>query len=1010
MTELAALGLKADSSGIVKATSDLRDLKDAAGGAEKAADSLARGTGRARDASGQLAPAAQRAASETRRLGQEARTTEGALARMATRVQSGVNGALHRMASFAGTAIGKLTALGLAAATAFAMGGAARMADSWTDMQSVVGAAIRDMEAAPALMSDILRLANASYSPLEQTARGFAANVNSLRELGYATQEQLAYTESLNHMLVLNAARGQRAEAVQTALSRAMAVGRLQADGLETVMAGSSEVAEALARELGTTTGELRRMASEGRITGRVIADALIRALEDVRERAGEMPTLIADGFLKIWNGLSAVVGRFDQAAGASAALAGQLNSLAEWLGRVAETDFEAWLRSVYDGLTLLGQIVLVLAATRMPSLAAAFAASGTAAWIKTSALTALNFQLLAYNAGVLVGTARTMAMAGAARVLGAALAFAGGPLGIVAGLATAFGIAVYRIASSLPPAVNGLEATRQAQDALNTALGNFRTGVPGALEEAKNYAREMERTALAAMAAAEGQMAFNEARLQGVSTEWIEAMAAQPGWDSNPMRRVIEEMEEARRQAAEAREMLENARMTLAALAREEGVAVAAGTTTTNALTDAQQSALDQALDLHRTIERRIELARVEARYGRESLAYQAAVLGHEREVMQARVRSLDVSQDIRDSIMRIWEEQQRVTGETRVAAQMLGYFQERALEAYRATLLIEGAQPGDSFMATAMARMRAFAAAAAEAAQATANMTWGTPLTEVTLPGDGRRNRGGGGGTRGSSISEAERQAKAIQDVIKSLEDEIRLIGQSDQARRLHQELQRAGVEAYSREGMAIADLVERLTELERQQQAATRGVQAFGDVLGAAITGGSEAARQAIAQLLSEIARVQMMRGFQMLADRGGGLGGFFGLIGQALTPNARGGVYDSPSLSAYSNGVYNSPQVFAFARGGVFGEAGPEAIMPLTRGRDGKLGVAATGAASRSETQVIVNNYGSQDEVSVQTRRGPDYKEIIEITVAEKMAQGRFDAPMRRYNSKAAKVKY
>lgn len=58
------------------------------------------------------------------------------------------------------------------------------------------------------------------------------------------------------------------------------------------------------------------------------------------------------------------------------------------------------------------------------------------------------------------------------------------------------------------------------------------------------------------------------------------------------------------------------------------------------------------------------------------------------------------------------------------------------------------------------------------------------------------------------------------------------------------------------------------------------------------------------------------------------------------------NAKGGVYDTPSLSAYSGGVYNSPKFFAFAKGaGVFGEAGPEAIMPLTRAANGALGVRA-----------------------------------------------------------------
>ncbi|CZV42164.1 phage tail tape measure protein [Enterobacter hormaechei] len=66
------------------------------------------------------------------------------------------------------------------------------------------------------------------------------------------------------------------------------------------------------------------------------------------------------------------------------------------------------------------------------------------------------------------------------------------------------------------------------------------------------------------------------------------------------------------------------------------------------------------------------------------------------------------------------------------------------------------------------------------------------------------------------------------------------------------------------------------------------------------------------------------------------------------GANFTFNAKGNVYDSPSLSAYSNGVFQTPQLFAFAKGaGVFAEAGPEAIMPLTRAADGSLGVRAVG---------------------------------------------------------------
>ncbi|GEM_PF-409112 len=76
----------------------------------------------------------------------------------------------------------------------------------------------------------------------------------------------------------------------------------------------------------------------------------------------------------------------------------------------------------------------------------------------------------------------------------------------------------------------------------------------------------------------------------------------------------------------------------------------------------------------------------------------------------------------------------------------------------------------------------------------------------------------------------------------------------------------------------------------------------------------------------------------------AAGGDGIGSL--IASNGWVANAKGNVYSSPSLSAYSNGVYDTPQVFAFAKGaGVFAEAGPEAIMPLKRAPDGSLGVRA-----------------------------------------------------------------
>jgi lambda family phage tail tape measure protein len=61
-------------------------------------------------------------------------------------------------------------------------------------------------------------------------------------------------------------------------------------------------------------------------------------------------------------------------------------------------------------------------------------------------------------------------------------------------------------------------------------------------------------------------------------------------------------------------------------------------------------------------------------------------------------------------------------------------------------------------------------------------------------------------------------------------------------------------------------------------------------------------------------------------------------------------ANGGVQSGPGISAFSNQIVDRPTIFPFAKGiGLMGEAGAEAIMPLTR-IGGKLGVRADGGGN------------------------------------------------------------
>jgi phage-related minor tail protein len=81
------------------------------------------------------------------------------------------------------------------------------------------------------------------------------------------------------------------------------------------------------------------------------------------------------------------------------------------------------------------------------------------------------------------------------------------------------------------------------------------------------------------------------------------------------------------------------------------------------------------------------------------------------------------------------------------------------------------------------------------------------------------------------------------------------------------------------------------------------------------------------------------------------------GLFGGSGSGFDPKileaAMGGI--EPFAAG---GVIGTPTYFPLSSGGLglAGEAGPEAIMPLARGRDGRLGVAMSGAGA---TNVTVN---------------------------------------------------
>lgn len=162
----------------------------------------------------------------------------------------------------------------------------------------------------------------------------------------------------------------------------------------------------------------------------------------------------------------------------------------------------------------------------------------------------------------------------------------------------------------------------------------------------------------------------------------------------------------------------------------------------------------------------------------------------------------------------------------------------------------------------------------------------------------------------------------------VVKMLDGEIKAFDRSVQ-------MATKSIEVMIRE--AEQALKDKLAGVADELSGAFAGAIVYGDDLGAAMQKLAQDIMYAYikALLLKYVfGPIQAALGF---AD--GGV-----LSGGSVVPFARGGIVDRPTIFPMAHGL------------GLMGEAGPEAVMPLERGSDGKLGVSAEGSMS---PPVIIN---------------------------------------------------
>lgn len=214
--------------------------------------------------------------------------------------------------------------------------------------------------------SDIVATADL-YAVLARSTKGSASEIQGL-------------TSTIQKSFAITGASGAEAAGATRQLSQALASGVLRGDEFNSVMEQAPRLMQALAASLNVSTGELRNMAQEGKLS----ADVVIAALQDqaaaIDRDFSAIPETIGRATQRLGNEWLLFLGRLDQTSGATTGAAEALNTVAENIDEIAAAALlagEAVLAGfVYRAGAAMVEYGRVMVSTRAATVASAEAST----------------------------------------------------------------------------------------------------------------------------------------------------------------------------------------------------------------------------------------------------------------------------------------------------------------------------------------------------------------------------------------------------------------------------------------------------------------------------------------------------------------------------------------------------------------------------------------------------------------------------------------------------------
>lgn len=259
-----------------------------------------------------------------------------------TGLQQGINGARF--------AVNALVAAMAAVGVGVTVSGLATTADAYTNLSTRINIATKESGDFTSAMAGVHQVALMTNSSLDATGSLFT-RLNAVgKDMGMTQQQALNLTKTVTQAIQIGGESAQASEAAVQQFIQAMQGGVLRGEEFNSIMENSFGVAEALARGLGVTTGELRKMAEAGELSAERVAKALQSQAGEVQKTYDQFPTTITNALQKIATSWQILIGEMDQSNGASA-------TVADWLVTIADNMdiVESLLNDIGKGFIWIG-------------------------------------------------------------------------------------------------------------------------------------------------------------------------------------------------------------------------------------------------------------------------------------------------------------------------------------------------------------------------------------------------------------------------------------------------------------------------------------------------------------------------------------------------------------------------------------------------------------------------------------------------------------------------------